>query len=100
VDSYVQSVDVNQSGPDGLVAHVVMVVNNPSVVTMDPMGNLSVSVMCVPTLQAEAAHVCIACPHPTPCACSCFSWMPRVCGVGPGTRTQCSAAPCSGHPPW
>lgn len=43
--SFVQSMDIYDAGPEGVMGRIIMVIDNPSVVTMDPMGNLSVSVM-------------------------------------------------------
>ena len=43
--AFVESLEIYGSTPDAVLGRITMIVDNPSVVTMDPLGDLSVSVM-------------------------------------------------------
>jgi hypothetical protein len=41
----VESLEIFSASEEGVMGRITMIVDNPSVVTMDPMGNLSISVL-------------------------------------------------------
>jgi hypothetical protein len=68
--------DIYDAGPEGVMGRIIMVIDNPSVVTMDPMGNLSVSVMCVFKCWCHTHRfACRACFGVAVDDCWCWSWL-------------------------